>query len=154
MRSAERGFSLVELMVVVLVIAILIAIAIPTFLGAREQAQDRGGQSSLRNALTAAITIRADDGDYANADYLALEDEEPRFEYLPPGTKSEGQNEISVDPGGITIWVGALESDSGDCFYLLDDLSSGTWYSSTLGGNCTALAKPGYPGASWRQNSW
>src|SRR5437868_905299 len=53
-RDAEEGFTLIELMVVVLIIAILIAIAIPTFLGARTRAQDRAAQSSLRNALTAA----------------------------------------------------------------------------------------------------
>jgi type IV pilus assembly protein PilA len=40
-RSGEAGFTLIELMVVVLIIAILIAIAIPTFLGARSRAQDR-----------------------------------------------------------------------------------------------------------------
>lgn len=49
----QEGFTLIELMVVVLIIAILIAIAIPTFLGARERAQDRAAQSTLRNALTA-----------------------------------------------------------------------------------------------------
>jgi type IV pilus assembly protein PilA len=51
-RSGEAGFTLIELMVVVLIIAILIAIAIPTFLGARSRAQDRVAQSNLRNALT------------------------------------------------------------------------------------------------------
>ncbi|MFM7616128.1 MAG: prepilin-type N-terminal cleavage/methylation domain-containing protein, partial [Actinomycetes bacterium] len=49
-RIDEQGFTLIELMVVVLIIAILIAIAIPTFLGARQRAQDRAAQSSLRNA--------------------------------------------------------------------------------------------------------
>jgi type IV pilus assembly protein PilA len=56
----EQGFTLIELMVVVLIIAILIAIAIPTFLGARQRAQDRAAQSDLRNALTAEKTVYTD----------------------------------------------------------------------------------------------
>src|SRR5262245_36990728 len=56
----EQGFTLIELMVVVLIIAILIAIAIPTFLGAQNRARDRGAQSDLRNALTAAKTLATD----------------------------------------------------------------------------------------------
>ena len=56
----EEGFTLIELMVVVLIIAILIAIAIPTFLGAQNRARDRGAQSDLRNALTASKTLATD----------------------------------------------------------------------------------------------
>jgi type IV pilus assembly protein PilA len=56
----DKGFTLIELMVVVLIIAILIAIAIPTFLGMRRRAQDRAAQSNLRNALTAAKAFYTD----------------------------------------------------------------------------------------------
>jgi type IV pilus assembly protein PilA len=59
-RDDEEGFTLIELMVVVLIIAILIAIAIPTFLGARARAQDRAAQSDLRNGLTAEKTVYTD----------------------------------------------------------------------------------------------
>ncbi len=63
-REQEEGFTLIELMVVVLIIAILIAIAIPTFLGARQRAQNRAVQSNLRNSMTAAKTMFTDKETY------------------------------------------------------------------------------------------
>ena len=64
LQKDEDGFTLIELMVVVLIIAILIAIAIPTFLGAQDRARDRGAQSNLRNSLTAAKTLATDNAGY------------------------------------------------------------------------------------------
>lgn len=55
-RNEDEGFTLIELMVVLLIIAILLAIAIPTFLGARNTANARSTQENLRNALTAEQT--------------------------------------------------------------------------------------------------
>ncbi len=64
----QEGFTLIELMVVVLIIAILIAIAIPTFLGQRRRAQDRAAQSNLRNALVVAKTFFTDNQTYTGFD--------------------------------------------------------------------------------------
>jgi type IV pilus assembly protein PilA len=63
-RDDDEGFTLIELMVVVLIIAILIAIAIPTFLGARARAQDAAAKSDLRNGLTAEKTSYVDTQKY------------------------------------------------------------------------------------------
>jgi prepilin-type N-terminal cleavage/methylation domain-containing protein len=43
-----RGFTLIELMIVILIIAILVAIAVPVFLSARGNAQRRTCQANLR----------------------------------------------------------------------------------------------------------
>src|ERR1043165_3913889 len=83
----EQGFTLIELMVVVLIIAILIAIAIPTFLGAQDRARDRGAQSDLRNALTAAKTVATDYSGYflkdatTDLDATTLDSTEPSLDF-------------------------------------------------------------------------
>lgn len=59
-RRDDNGFTLIELMVVVLVIAILLAIAIPMFMGARTKAQDRAIQANVHSALKAEKTQFAD----------------------------------------------------------------------------------------------
>jgi len=63
--AAEAGFTLIELMVVLLIIAILLAIAIPTFLGVTNTASDRASQSNLTNALTEGKALYEVNGAYA-----------------------------------------------------------------------------------------
>lgn len=118
-QDGEGGFTLIELMVVVLIIAILIAIAIPTFLGARERAQDRAAQSSLRNTVTAAKVIFTDSEDYADADVTAMEAAEPSLSFVT--TASTGQNEVSIDNSGASQFGAAALSNSGKCFFIKDD---------------------------------
>ncbi len=57
----EEGFTLVELMVVVLIIGILVAIAIPVFNAARGNAQERSCQANLRTLDGAIEQWRAAD---------------------------------------------------------------------------------------------
>ena len=106
----DKGFTLIELMVVVLIIAILIAIAIPTFLGLRERAQDRAAQAELRDGLTAAKAYYTDDETYDG--FLAeAPDIEPSLTWgAAGGTDTIGVYEIDAD---TVVLTRESESDNG-----------------------------------------
>lgn len=119
MRREDKGFTLIELMVVVLIIAILIAIAIPTFLGARRRAQDRAAQSSLRNTVTAAKAIFTDDESYSLANAAALASGEPSIEFNDAGISSEATL-VSVGLHAANVFQAAAFSKAGKCWYVQD----------------------------------
>ena len=111
----DEGFTLIELMVVVLIIAILLAIAIPTFLGARSRAQNRAAESNLRNALTAEKTAYTDNSSYvANT---AVQSVEPSLSFLASGVAPTGGNTVEV----TTV-------DNANAVCLLGKSASGTYY--------------------------
>ncbi len=58
----ERGFTLIELLIVILVVTLLAIIVIPTFLGAKNNAQNTEARVDMRTAITAVkSTVEADD---------------------------------------------------------------------------------------------
>lgn len=60
----KKGFTLVELLVVVAIIGILAAIAIPQFAAYRTRAYNSASQSDLRNFKTAMESVYADNQKY------------------------------------------------------------------------------------------
>ena len=104
--------------VVLFVGAILAAIAIPTFLGARERAQDRAAQSDLRDALSAAKTIFINEGGFPETSQRLAELEQALS--LTDAAAPSESGIIAYHREGNEIFL-ATKSESGDCFYIADN---------------------------------
>jgi type IV pilus assembly protein PilA len=130
-RDDEEGFTLIELMVVVLIIAILIAIAIPTFLGARQRAQDRAAQSDIRNGLTAEKTVYTDTQAY-DATTATMKGVESSLNWNTAVTTRPGLNVSVADVTSVTPNITAAivclqeASKSGTNFFIIDVAAGGS----------------------------
>lgn len=123
----EPGFTLVELLVVVVIIGILAAVAIPRFLNQRIKAYDTSVRSDLRN--------------------LAQFQEG----YLIGHTRYATIAEIRADGDGVrvspqvTLRVVLYSGASGYCLSAKHDGSTNTWYWDSLAGGIQPSGSPGCP---------
>lgn len=136
----ERGFTLTEVVLVVLIVAVLLALAVPTFIGAQNKAKDHVAQSSARKALADAKTIFADTGAYASVDVAKLVTSEPSLTFVDGATHrvapaDSGPTTVSV-LATPTAWYGAVRSETGTCFYVVDSVDT-----TGVGGTKYAKAK-------------
>ena len=156
--SGDGGFTLIELMVVVLVISILLAIAIPTYLGARRRANDRATQLTVRNAFVAA-RIYYNGAQTYTADPVAMNAIDPALTWtntLPDGTESGTTVYIEVQdvptPGQTVVLVG--RSKSGKCYIVRDAMagsSLGTFFNEKVPAGA-ACSVPAASDPAWGDN--
>jgi type IV pilus assembly protein PilA len=70
---AEDGFTLIELLVVIVIIGVLLAIAVPSYIGFRDQAADTAGKANVRTAIPAAEAYYGKNGTYSGMDFAAMD---------------------------------------------------------------------------------
>jgi type IV pilus assembly protein PilA len=106
----EEGFSLVELLVVMMIIGLLAAIAIPSFFAQKEKARDASAEAAAKAAETAAETISTDNkGRYDGAGGVSV----ANLQQVEPSLGGAALSVPAVSQNGYTVRVA---SDTGNTF--------------------------------------
>lgn len=125
MLKKREGFTLIEIMIVVMIIAMLLAIAVPNFMRARDVSRSRTCQSNLRQ-ISAAKDQWAMDNRKGESDEPLAGDLVPGYikgnDGALPGCPTNGTYEIGTlsAPPACSIGTNSTADTSDDHIYLMD----------------------------------
>ena len=141
----ERGFTLIELMIVVLIIAILVAIAVPTFLGQRTRAQDRAAQAHIRTGLLVQKTYYSQEQVFTD-DLDILKGQEPSL--FKRNDVDDANDLVFAKLFDTQVVCLSAPSKSGHWFAIHEAAPNRTEYGNGVadpfGGGCPAGAPAGF----------
>ena len=131
----ESGFTLTELAVGMLVVGILASVAVPSFLGSRNNAYDKEAQASLTAVLNAASILYANQGDFSDASTAQCGDSATLaadVQKLEPGIDAVAASVNSTNPQVVSVQAAQTFSSNGEL------LGCQAFYATALsrGGSC------------------
>lgn len=103
--SANRGFSMIELMVVLLVIGVLAAVIIPSIVRSRAESQLTACKENLQNIATAETAYFANNNCYATIETLVTDKYLPETPTCPSSGNAYVLTPKSVDGLGIVAFT-------------------------------------------------
>jgi prepilin-type N-terminal cleavage/methylation domain-containing protein len=151
---SEEGFTLVELMMVVLILGVVMVMGLTTFRGFRERALDTAAKETAASALETGRILFTDHATYRDVTPAELTAAEPSMDFVDEVTNSSGPRHTSTwVPDRATtghIFVAAVYSESGRCFLVRDWITLGIGFAvveDVTPADCTAdvAATPAVP---------